>query len=294
MREIASLYGGLDLGEAPRLTAKGELWFSDAFGGGIYRRSSIGAVQKYHSDLMMVAGLALNDSGEVIVASLEGLLALTPGSGKTRNLGLMLDGKKLADVNDIEADRHGNIYGGVIDRVGMANGLPIREWAVGKLFRVDTDGGCTLVGELRNPNGMAFSLDDRILYVVESGHGVWAYDVGQDGSLRNKALFALIDGSGDSGDGCDGLTVDAEGNVLVCCVATSEIRTFGADGTLKARLKLPVRPTSLEFGGDDLMDLYVSTGELQDKGRGEILLFRTDIPGRKSHDAKLKIDRFIG
>ena len=153
----------------------------------------------------------------------------------------------------------------------------------------------TLVGELRNPNGMAFSLDDQILYIVESGHGVWAYDVGQDGSLRNKALFALIDGRGpDIGDGCDGLTVDAEGNVLVCCVATSEIRTFGADGTLKSRLKLPVRPTSLEFGGDDLMDLYVSTGELQEKGRGKMLLFRTEIPGRRSHQAKLKLDRFIG
>ena len=293
MQQIECLYDGLDLAEAPRLTDGGEIYFSDAFGGGIFRRSPDGKVDAFVPDLMMVAGLVLNDDGNVVAASLNGLELLDPRTGQLRNLGLFLDGKPLKDVNDIEADVRGNIYGGVIDRAGMAEGLPLREWAVGQLFRVDVSGSTTVVGELRNPNGLAFSPDEQILYIVESGKGVWAFDVGQDGSLRNQSLFTRLDGATpDDPDGCDGLTVDSEGNVLVACVATSEIVTIGPDGVLRSRLKMDVQPTSLEFGGDDLRDLYVTTGHLSNKGAGKLLHFRTDIPGRPSHPAKLQLDEF--
>ena len=97
------------------------------------------------------------------------------------------------------------------------------------MYRVDPQTGALAVAidDVAGPNGLAFSPDERVLYVVESrarpSRLVWAYDVGADGALSNRRLHIDADGAG----ALDGIAVDVGGNVW--CGWGSDGRRPGAD-----------------------------------------------------------------
>ena len=60
--------------------------------------------------------------------------------------------------------------------------------------------------DLKKPNGLIGTPDDKILYLTDIGGGVtYQYDIQNDGTLKNKKLFCQL--------GCDGMTIDDQGNV---------------------------------------------------------------------------------
>ena len=69
-----------------------------------------------------------------------------------------------------------------------------------------------MLDDLQGSNGLAFSPDEQVLYVVESRHMpnrcIWAYDV-DGGTLKNKRVYVDANGPG----AYDGIAVDASGNV---------------------------------------------------------------------------------
>ncbi len=83
------------------------------------------------------------------------------------------------------------------------------------VYRIGKDGQISaVITDLVNPNGLAFSPDEKKLYVVEwkgnPNRGVWSYDVSADGtSLSNKTKLIDADGPG----AFDGLRVDRDGNL---------------------------------------------------------------------------------
>ena len=114
-----------------------------------------------------------------------------------------------------------------------------------------------MIDDLAAPNGLAFSPDEKLLYVVESRatphRKIWAYDVGADGALANKRVFADAQGPG----AYDGIKVDVTGHVW--CGFGSSTGAQAEAARRRARLRagrhgdgqihLPERCANLCFGG---------------------------------------------
>ena len=139
-----------------------------------------------------------------------------------------------------------------------------------RILRWDDCSGA--LAEFRRPsnhaNGLAFSPDERVLYVVESRatphRKIWAWDV--DGAtLRNKHL--LIDAGGPGA--FDGIAVDEQGN-LWCGLgsngaadadpeALDGVRVYAPDGTAIGHIHLPERCANLCFGGPKRNRLFMAS-----------------------------------
>ena len=96
-----------------------------------------------------------------------------------------------------------------------------------------------------------------------------AWDVTADGSLVAPRVFAEMPAGS-----ADGLAVDEEGGVWVATGEGGKVVRFHADGSLDRKLDVPAPfVSSLCFGGDDMRDVYVTTGD------GKLLRGRADVPG---------------
>jgi gluconolactonase len=130
------------------------------------------------------------------------------------------EGKRFNSPNDLALRANGDIY--FTDPPYGLEGLdksPLKELAWNGVYRRAADGKITLViKDLTFPNGIGFSPDEKVLYVaVSDGKAprIMAYDVQADGSVANGRTFfdaAPLRDKGRKGS-CDGLKVDAQGNV---------------------------------------------------------------------------------
>jgi xylono-1,5-lactonase len=298
MDTVAFGYGVL---EAPRVDDNGDLYFTDMFNGGVIRLSASGSQTSYLPDRKMIAGLALNEDGGLVLAG-EGVIYFHPETGATRTLLDELDG--IPSVQDIEPDASGSVWGATFDLAGIMRAanrgteetapsnrikdlshatrvlgaVEAGEIQGGSIFRIDPPGEVhTLATGVMTPNGMAFSPDGTILYHNETYFGTFAWDVLPDRTITNKRLFAKVPEGGHNG-----LVVDAEGAVWVVAVGGGAVHRFTADGSLERSLEVPAKVVmSLEFGGADLRDLYIVTGTNdEDPARGgTVFRVRTDVPG---------------
>jgi sugar lactone lactonase YvrE len=157
----------------------------------------------------------------------------------------------------------------------------------GSLFRIDPPGNVTrLDDDILVSNGMGFSPDNRLFYVADSGRSsILAYDVGAGWTLRNRREFAQMPAGVP-----DGLAIDAEGGVWVASYGGGEVVRFRPDATIDRRIKMAaVKATTLVFGGPELLDLYISTGDNSEQPSrgGSIYRWRSDIPGLPVPKARL-------
>ena len=121
------------------------------------------------------------------------------------------------------------------------------------VYRIDPSGALSVVAEgINQPNGLAFSPDESILYIVESRsvpRKILAFDVVGGKSLAKRRV--LID-AGPKGTP-DGFRVDTDGN-LWCGWGMGDagldgVHVFNPDGRLIGRIELPERCANVCFGG---------------------------------------------
>jgi gluconolactonase len=120
------------------------------------------------------------------------------------------------------------------------------------VYRVDPSGEIEVAMEgINQPNGLAFSPDEKLLYIVESRatpRKILAYDVQDGRRLANRRVFI------DAGPGTpDGFRLDVDGN-LWCGWGMGQagldgVHVFNPDGKLIGRIDLPERCANLCFGG---------------------------------------------
>jgi gluconolactonase len=130
---------------------------------------------------------------------------------------------------------------------------PARELSFQGVYRLSPDGELTaMITDLEAPNGLGFSPDGRTLYVsnaVRRRPGWLAYPVRDDGSLGPGRRFAEAGLELTPGEGaCDGLEVDAEGNVWA--TGPGGVHVFAPDGTRLGRIVTGVKTANLAFGED--------------------------------------------
>jgi gluconolactonase len=276
--QFETLATGYGLLEGPRIDEQNRLYYSDARGGGVFRRSPDGSIETLITGRKIVGGIALNQGGGLLVSGAT-LARWDEKSGNVTDLFAQWEGKPLFGMNDLTIDDQGSVWGGTfgvdINKFDFKSTPP-----PGSLFRIDPPGKITKLWEgIEVTNGLGFSPDRKLLYHSDSTtRALWVYDVRPDRTVGDRRLFARIP------EGMpDGLTVDAEGGVWAAVVAgPGEVVRFKSDGTLDQRIKVPAKTvTSLAFGGPDMRDLYIVTANNSDNRdlKGTVFRARSEIAG---------------
>jgi len=186
------------------------------------------------------------------------------------------DGKRFNSPNDLTFKSNGDLYF-TDPPFGLPGAFddPGKELPYQGVYRVGKDGFVTLLTkEVRAPNGIGFSSDERTLYVANSDpkNPVWyAFDVRADGSLGASRVF--YDGSAWAGAGPgvpDSLKVDVHGNVWAA--APGGVCVLAPDGTLLGKIETGVATGNCAFG-EDGATLFVAAnhaiGRIRTTTRGQ-------------------------
>ena len=221
-------------------------------------------------------GLARDRQGRLLACEhLTRRVTRTEYDGSITVLADHWQGKRLNSPNDIVCARDGSIWFtdplfGIHSHWEGAPAASETPWAV---YRIDGASGelQRVIDDLSAPNGLAFSPDERLLYVVESratpNRKVWQYDVGDaaaNGALSNKRLFVDAQGPG----AYDGIAVDAQGNVWcgfgsngapgVNPEGLDGVRVYNPAGLAIGHIHLPERCANLCFGGTHRNRLFMA------------------------------------
>jgi len=133
------------------------------------------------------------------------------------------------------------------------------------LYRFDPKTGAleVMCADINRPNGLAFSPDERRLYVVESGtlpRRIRVFDVDEQGRLHHDRLFHTPDVNGAP----DGFRCDVDGNLWAgwgMGEGLDGVRVFAPDGTPIGHIHLPERCANLCFGGVARNRLFMAASQ---------------------------------
>ena len=263
--------------------AEGPVWFgdgryllvSDIPNNRILRwDDTSGAVSEFRSPSHNANGLTRDAQGRLLTCEHQTRrITRTEYDGSITVLADAFDGKRLNSPNDIVCQRHGAVwftdppFGISGDWEGDAATAELPH----ALYRINPSNGVLqqVLTDIEGPNGLAFSHDESVLYLVESRakphRKVWAYDVDTSGALSQKRLVIDAQGPG----ALDGIAVDIEGNIW--CGWGSDgsshakpeeldgVRVFAPDGMAIGHIHLPERCANLCFGGAKHNRLFMAS-----------------------------------
>jgi gluconolactonase len=116
--------------------------------------------------------------------------------------------------------------------------------------------------DLGGPNGIAFSPDEKYLYVsnwdirdIHHTKTLWRYEVNADGTLKNGKLFYDFSFTEDE-EALDGIKVDKEGNLFVS--APGGLWILNREAKLLGKIVTPERPANMAWGDEDAKTLYMT------------------------------------
>jgi gluconolactonase len=205
-------------------------------------------------------GLTFDPGGRLVICQHGNrrILRVEP-HGNVTVLADRYDGKRLNSPNDLVYRSDGALFF-TDPPFGLPGGFadPKKELPFSGVFMVH-DGAVALVTEeLEGPNGLAFSPDERYLYVGNwdpERKVVMRYELDSSGAVTDRrVLFDMTGADGD--DAIDGLKVDQAGNLYVC--GPGGIWVLSADGHHLGTLRLPESPHNLAWGDHDARTLYVT------------------------------------
>jgi gluconolactonase len=188
------------------------------------------------------------------------------------------EGKRLNRPNDVVCRSDGNIY---FTDPGMRLALEDRELPYAGVYRLAPDGGLTLIADCEYPNGLAFSPDERTLYVANSRWAQYIHALSLDpaGNMTRRRVFADLPSAEatvglptvGAGSGVpDGMKLDAEGRIF--CTGPGGTWVFSSDGAHIGTIETPEIPANLAFGGPDLRTLFFTA-------RTSVYTMRVKTPG---------------
>jgi sugar lactone lactonase YvrE len=157
-------------------------------------------------------------------------------------------------LNDAKVDPAGRIWFGSMDDAEKDSS--------GSFYRLDRDFSYHKVDTgYICANGPTFSPDGKRVYHTDSlRNEIYEFDIGADGSLSNKRLFASFEAKEGSPDG---MTTDSEGYLWVALWGGWSIVRLSPDGKRNRSVSLPVsQVTSCCFAGDKLDRLFVTSAKI--------------------------------
>jgi gluconolactonase len=245
--------------------AEGPVWFGDARcllwsdvpGNCMWRwDEETGAVSVWRKPSQYANGNTRDRQGRLVTCEHGGRrVSRTELDGRVVTLADRFEGRRLNSPNDVVCKSDGSIWftDPSFGILGWYEGSKATPELPTNVYRIDPSGALSVVAEgINQPNGLAFSPDESLLYIVESRsvpRKILAYDVVGGKSLANRRV--LID-AGPKGTP-DGFRVDTDGN-LWCGWGMGEegldgVHVFNPAGKLIGRIDLPERCANLCFGG---------------------------------------------
>jgi len=172
------------------------------------------------------------------------------------------NGKRFNSPNDAAFMGNGDLYF-TDPPYGLEKNMadPAKELDYQGVYRVDPEGMVTLLtSELSRPNGIAFSPNERTLYVANSDpeRAIWmAYEVQEDGTLANgNVFFDATAWVGKEKGLPDGLKVDIHGNIFA--TGPGGVWIFSPEGRHLGTIKTTQATSNCAFGGADGSYLYMT------------------------------------
>jgi len=232
----------------------------------------------------IVGGFTIQADGALLLFMARGAIAVWR-EGKLKYVVKEIPKERESRFNDVIADPAGRVFCGTMSTKERP----------GRLYRLDTDGSLTVVVEgIGVSNGMGFTLNTRQMYYTDSqALKIYLFDYeAQTGTLYNQRVFVETPAN----DGVpDGMTVDAQGYVWSALWDGSALYRYTPKRNEERRIPFPVKKvSSVTFGGEDLMDMYVTTagGEnkaKEGKGAGALFRLKLGIAGRPEFFSRIKL-----
>ncbi len=198
-------------------------------------------------------GIVMDPQGRLILcAQGDRAIVRIEKDGSRTVLADRFEGKRLNRPNDLVLKSDGAIY--FTDP--RAGNNPNMELPTPAVFLIKNGAVKMLLNDYRTPNGLAFSPDEKILYVNDTQRKlIMRYDVQPDDTLANGRVF--IDMSGDKTPGNpDGMKVDALGNLY--STGPGGVWIMSPEGKHIGTILLPETGTNLNFGDADGKTLYIT------------------------------------
>lgn len=242
------------------LPADDAVIWSDIPGDRVLRwTAATGAVTVDRQGVEFTNGRTLDREGRVVECSHgERAVLRREPDGATTVLADRWGGVRLNSPNDVVVRSDGSVWF-TDPSYGItqpAEGHPgEREYGAHWVFRVDPESGAVepVVRDMDDPNGLAFSPDESILYVSDSGpaHHIRAYDVVDGRRCTNGRVLAVV-----SPGVPDGFRVDVRGNVWTS--SGDSVQVLDPDGTRLGAVPVPEVVANLCFGGPDGTTVFVA------------------------------------
>ncbi len=220
-------------------------------------------------------GLLLDKQGRLVLCQHGDRRVARLENGKFVTLADSYNGRRLNSPNDLAQKSNGDIYFtdptyGLVGR----NADPKRELPFNGVYRIKPDGQLTLLtDQLTFPNGIAFSPDEKILYVAVSDpkRAVWmAYDVKPDGTIENGRVFFDATPLTEGRPGLpDGMKVDKAGNLWA--TGPGGVLVFSPDGRHLGTLNTGQATANCAWGNDGSVlyitaDMFIARLQTRTKG----------------------------
>jgi gluconolactonase len=269
-KQAERLATGFVFTEGPLWHPDGFYYFVDVRSSVLYRLTPGRAHEVVRDKTGGGNGTTFDLQGRLILCEGENRrVTRTAGDGRIEVLMDRFEGKRLNRPNDVVCKSDGSIY---FTDPGLRVPLGERELPYAGIYRVAPDGTQSLVADFEYPNGLAFSPDERRLYVANTRWAQYIHVLELDagGAMVRRRIFA--DMSSDETDGVpDGMKVDVDGRVY--CTGPGGTWVFAPDGTRLGIIRTPEVPANLAFGGPDLKTLFFTA-------RTSVYTMRVKVPGQ--------------
>jgi len=261
------LYEGCRWAEGPAYMAAGRfLVWSDIPNDRMLRwDEATGAVGPFRQPAGYTNGNTVDRQGRLVTCEHGGRrVTRTEHDGSISVLADRYEGARLNSPNDVVVRSDGSVwftdpsYGIDTDYEGHRATPEVDGCHV---YRLDPDSGDLrrVIDTMNRPNGLAFSLDERLLYVSDTGRGdgpdgpphMRVFTVADDGTLDGGALFATP-----TAGSFDGFRLDEDGRIWTS--AGDGVHCYDPDGTLLGKVLVPETVANVVFGGPKHNRLFIA------------------------------------
>ncbi|HCI86013.1 MAG TPA: gluconolactonase [Dehalococcoidia bacterium] len=238
----------------------GELIFSDMPGDIVRKWSEADGITTYRQPSDKQNGHYFDLEGRLLSCSHSASnVSREERDGSISILASHYNGRELNSPNDIIVKSDGTIYFsdptyGRMEGFGLLRDQDLDFQGV---YRIDPETGelSLLVDDFDQPNGLTFSIDEKLLYINDTDKGhIRVFDVANDGSISGGEVWAVPEGPGEGG--CDGMKTDSEDNVY--CAGPGGIHVYAPDATSLGVIQIPEVTANFTWGDDDLKTLYIT------------------------------------
>ncbi len=261
---VRKLATGFDWVEGPVWFGDaGCLLFSDIPSNRILRWTPETGISTYRAPSNYANGHTRDRQGRLISCEHGGRrVTRTEHDGSITVIADRFDGKPLNSPNDVVVKSDGTIWFTDPHYGIMSNyeGHQAEQENPCVVYRVDPGTGAlrVVVSDMNCPNGLAFSPDEGLLYVADTGRmfsnddqHIRVYDCAPDGSITNGRHFHTI-----APGIADGVRVDTDGNLWSS--ALDGVHCIAPDGRLLGKVLVPEKVSNLCFGGRAKHELYIT------------------------------------